>query len=372
MEKIFIWGTGTIAEQVLEQCDVFGLYDVMGFIDNNKDKSGEFFHGREIFTADILGERKADRIVILTIHYKEIEKQIRRMFPEITADVEEMNFFYKQNVMKRYRNSRDPQIVGILERLENHDLHVFNYEFMKKYEEMCFQIEFDALCGMYFANHKGKRLYFSKSLKSREEATEYYRGILMEQDQKSPHKYIEEEFDIEKDDVVIDVGAAEGNFSLQVIDRVSKLYIIEADVGWIEALRVTFRDYMDKVVIFNKFITSLDSGKYATLDALIEEPVNFIKMDIEGNEWDALQGAGTLIDRSENLKCAVCAYHGDFDEILIRDILGKYGMDISTTQGYMWYPDTNRQTYVSTRLCRGIVRGIKNKSNREGKPEWED
>ena len=73
-----------------------------------------------------------------------------------------------------------------------------------------------------------------------------------------------------------------------------------------------------------------------------------------------LAGSGKLIGRSENLKCAVCAYHGDFDEILIKDVLGKYGMDISTTQGYMWYPGTNRQTYVSTRLCRGIVRGIKN------------
>lgn len=56
MEKILIWGTGLIAEQVLTQCDVFGLYDVMGFIDNNADKRGKFFYGKEIFTADILRE----------------------------------------------------------------------------------------------------------------------------------------------------------------------------------------------------------------------------------------------------------------------------------------------------------------------------
>lgn len=359
MEKIFIWGTGTIAEQVLGQCDVFGLYDVMGFIDNSADKSGKFFHGREIFTADILKKREADRVVILTIHYKEIEKQIRRMFPKITAAVEEMNFFYKQSVMKRYRNNPDPEIAGILEHLGKQDLQVFNYGFVKKYEELCFQIEFDEMCGMFFVCHDGKRLYFSRAIKNQEEAANYYRGVLMEQDRESPHKYTDEDFRVENGDVVVDIGVAEGNFSLQVIDRVSRLYIIESDDGWIEALQETFKDYREKVIIIKKFVTSVDGGKYMTLDSLIDEPVNFIKMDIEGNEWDALQGAEKLIDRSGNLKCAVCAYHGDFDEILIRDIFGKYGMDISTTRGYMWYPGTNRQTYVSTRLCRGIVRGIK-------------
>lgn len=359
MEKIFIWGTGTIAEQVLEQCDVFGLYDVMGFIDNSANKNGKTFYGKEIFTADILRKKKPDRIVILTVHYKEIEEQIRREFPGLTVAVEEMNFFYKQSVMKRYWNSRDPEIIEILERLAKHDLQVFNYDFVKKYEEMCFQIDFDMSCGMYFVCHDGKRLYFSREIKNQKEAADYYRGILMEQDRESPHKYTDEDFRVDNGDVVVDIGVAEGNFSLQVIDRVARLYIIESDDGWIEALQETFKDYKEKVIIIKKFVTSVDGGKYVTLDSLIDEPVNFIKMDIEGNEWDALQGAEKLINRSENLKCAVCAYHGDFDEILIRDILGKYGMDISTTQGYMWYPGTNRQTYVSTRLCRGIVRGIK-------------
>lgn len=92
MEKILIWGTGVIAEQVLQQYDVFGLYEVMGFIDNNVEKIGTVFYGKEVFSADILKEVTPDRIVILTVHYKEIEEQIRRELPEITADIEEMNF----------------------------------------------------------------------------------------------------------------------------------------------------------------------------------------------------------------------------------------------------------------------------------------
>ncbi len=354
-----IWGTGLIAEQALGQCDVFGLYDVMGFIDNDAEKNGKTFHGRKVFAADVLKRMTPDRIVILTVHYEEIREQIRREFPEITAVVEKMNFFYKQDVIKRYLGSRDPETVRILEYLRKNDLQVFNYDFVRKYKEMNFDIQFDEACGMYFVYHEGKRLYFERSLKDREQVADYYRGVLMEQDKESPHRYMDEGFHVEEGDVVVDIGVAEGNFSLQVIDRVSKLYIIESDDGWVEALKETFKCYKEKVVIIKKFVTSLDSGKYATLDSLIEEPVDFMKIDIEGNEWDALLGAKKLIGRSENLKCAVCAYHGDFDEILIKDVFGKYGMKVSVTPGYMWYPDTNRQTYVSTRLCRGIVRGIK-------------
>jgi len=360
VEKILIWGTGVIAEQVLRQCDVFGLYDVMGFIDNDVNKIGKNFYGRTVFAVDVLKKMMPDRIVILTVHYEEIKEQIRQEFSEITAAVEEMNFFYKQDVIKRYGGSHDPEIVRILESLEKNDLQVFNYDFVKKYKEMDFDIQLDKACGMYFVYHEGKKLYFARSLKDREQVADYYRGVLMEQDKESPHRYMDGDFCVKEGDVVVDVGVAEGNFSLQVIDQVSKLYIIESDGEWVEALKETFKNYKEKVVIIKKFITSLDSGKYATLDSLIKEPVNFIKMDIEGNEWDALLGAKKLIGQSEDLKCAICTYHGDFDEILIKDVFGKYGMKVSVTPGYMWYPDTNRQTHVSTRLCRGIVRGMKN------------
>lgn len=354
-----IWGTGKFAEEVLRQCDIFGLYDVVGFIDNDIGKNGQIFYGKKIFSPNVLRNNSLDRVVILTFCYEEIIKQIQHEFPEILATVEGMYFFYKQSLIKRYHNSRDPEIVRILEWLKKNNLQVFNYDFAEKYKDMNFNIEFDKICEMYFVYHRGKRLYFAKSLGNRENVLEYYKSILMEQDSESPHRYTDKKFDVLDGDVVVDVGAAEGNFSLQVIDRVSKLYIIEADDGWIAALKETFKRYGDKVTILKSFVTSMNLGKYATLDSLVKKPVNFIKMDIEGNEWDALLGAKELIARSQNVKCAICAYHADYDEILIKDVFKKYGMEASTTAGYMWFPEMVRQTYVSTRLCRGIVRGIK-------------
>lgn len=364
MEKIFIWGTGAISGQALEQCDVFHLYEVLGFIDNDPNKIGKNFYNREIFAPTVLKKIRPDKIVILTAQYEKIKEQIAREFSQMVDIVESMSFFYKQSLMKRYQGSCDPEIVQILDYLQENDLQTFNYEFTKKYKQVDFEIQFDKKCEMYFVYHEGKRLYFSKSLGNRERVADYYRSILIEQDAESPHKYIDEDFCVKDGDVVVDIGAAEGNFSLQVIDRVSKLYIIESDEKWIDALRETFKEYEDKVVIVNKFVSSLDLGEQATLDMLICEPVNFIKMDIEGNEWDALLGAEKLIARSNDLKCAICAYHGDFDEILIKDVFTKYGMESSVTKGYMWFFETVRQTYVSTRLCHGIVRGTKWKSGR--------
>lgn len=126
----------------------------------------------------------------------------------------------------------------------------------------------------------------------------------------------------------------------------------------------TFYNYREKTVIIQNYLTSLDKGKYATLDSLIKDPVNFIKMDIEGNEWDALLGAEKLIKTSENLKCAICVYHSDYDEILVKDVLSKYEMECSVTSGYMWFPFPRRKSYVSTKLCRGIVHGIKGQKHK--------
>ena len=212
---------------------------------------------------------------------------------------------------------------------------------------------------MFYVFHFGKKLYFSKKLDTEEKVLQYYRGLLLEQDQASPHRYCDKTFQVEKGDVVLDVGAAEGNFSLEVLDQAAHIYIIEADINWVEALNQTFRDYKEKVTIIHKYASSEDRGMYATLDQLISQKIDFLKMDIEGFECDALEGARRILSESPGLKCAICAYHSDFDEMLIKKLLEECGMRCSTTPGYMWWDGYGRKNYVSTKLVRGIVRGRK-------------
>lgn len=364
MLKIFLWGTGNIASKVLQDYDVFTKYDVLGFIDNDLCKQSGEIYGRHIYAPEVLLTIKADKIVILTVKYEEIYQQITQVLKIRNIVIEDWRYFQRQfavktGILKRYHNANDLEIRDVLRYIKQNDLEVFNYSFREKYKYLRVSVLFDENCGMFYVIHQGKRMYFTKRLNTANAVADYYKSILVEQDKESPHKYLDEEFAVCQGDVVIDAGVGEGNFALEIIDKVSKIYLIEMDIGWIEALRETFRDYQDKVVIIPKYLTSMNNGNYATLDCLVKEPINLIKMDIEGNEWDALLGAEKLIKRSKKVKCAICSYHTEYDETLIKSVLTEYGLRCTTTHGYMWFPSWTRDGNMSTKLCRGIVRGIR-------------
>ncbi len=359
MQKLLLWGTGKIADEVLTQCRTLDLYEIMGIIDNNPDKSGTMFHNYYVFSPNEISKINPDRIIVLTDAYDAIKLQIQKFFPQFIDRIENKNFFYKESILKKYHNTKDPEIKLVIENIQKYGLEIFNYPFISEYKNISFDIFYDKNAGMYYVFHYGKKLYFSKEYSSEKAVADYYKAILLEQDKRSPHKYLGDDFTVEANAVVIDAGVAEGNFALEVIDRVSKIYLIEADKNWIEALKITFQEYSDKVIIIEAFISSFDEGSFFKLDTLIKDKVNFIKMDIEGNEWDGLLGAKEIISRSENLKLAICSYHSDFDQILIEDFMDDMHISHSTTRGYIWFPLRVRQNYVSTKLNRAIVRGIK-------------
>lgn len=358
---IFIWGTGTVADWIISQCDILEYYNVLGFIDDDIAKVGKKYKNYKIYSPDILEKICPDKIIVLSDFYENIKTQIIKKIPYMKEIIENKYFFHKEILLKRYENTGNEEINTVLEYIKNNDLDVFNYEFKKKYMDLEIRVFFDEIYNLFFVFHENRKLYFAKSYDTKEKVRNYYRTLLVEQDEKSPHRYLTSDFNVKKGDVVVDVGVAEGNFALGIIEEVSKIYLIETDDEWIEAINATFKDYQEKIVIIKKCISSIDMGNYATLDNLINEPINFIKMDIEGDEWDALIGAKKLFERSNNLKCAICAYHQESDEVLLRDILYKYGLSCSTTKGYMWFPYSTRQKILPTKLCRGVVRGEKNK-----------
>lgn len=354
-----LWGTGDIAKKVLSQCQTLNNYDIVGILDNDIKKRGTVFEGYPVYAPLEIDRIHPERIVILTDAYDEIVNQITTENPEFSKCVENKYYFYKQSLLNRYKDTRDPEIHEIIFRIEQNGLDVFNYSFADKYRNFTCQVYFDTIHEMYYVIHCGKRMYFSKKYSSELEVVNYYKSILLEQDENSPHRYLTADFDVLNGDVVVDVGVAEGNFALEIIDKVSKIYLIETDSEWIEALKVTFEDFMDKVVIVKAFISSYDEGDFRTLDSIITEKVNFIKMDIEGNEWDGLRGAKRIINNSNRLKLAICSYHSDFDYALIEKFMEEMSIEHSHTKGYMWFPLTVRQNYVSTSLNRAIIRGIK-------------
>jgi hypothetical protein len=130
--------------------------------------------------------------------------------------------------------------------------------------------------------HHDKKLFFPKTM-SLEQVQNVYRSLIIEQDIRSPHRYLENDYSMLSDKVVLDIGSAEGIFSLDAIEYAKQIYLFESDSRWIEALRATFSPWSNKVTIISKYVGSENNENEITIDYFLSihnHPNLFLKMDI--------------------------------------------------------------------------------------------
>lgn len=357
-DRIYLWGTGYIAEYINQKYgSELKLLNIVGYIDNNIQKVGCTYKEKEVYSPDILKKEKDCKVIILIKNYEEVKEQIQREYPWLIENVEDSYFFEKIGLLKRYQDSEDSEIHKITNRLKEAPLRVFNYDFADKYSEDEINVYFDEKLSLYYVFHEKKKMYFSKQYTNEKAVKEYYQSLIIEQDEDSPHRYLTDSFYVKEGDVVVDGGVAEGNFALSVVENVKKIYLFEPDIEWCEALSHTFEAYKDKVVIVNKAISNFSNGDTQKLDDIIHEKINFIKLDIEGEELYALEGANEIIQKSNDLSCAVCTYHQEFAYDAIYNFLKNRGFTIEHSKGYMWYPENS--CFRMPVLRRGLLRAYK-------------
>ena len=359
MEKVLIWGTGKISRQLVLKGRIDLRYEIAAFVDNNVTQKS--FFGCPVISPDEIHMMSFESIFIATYYYKEIIEQIQNFFPELTEHTYTLQELYKKMIMDKYEKTEEKEIEEVLSYIKKHDLRMFPYEFGDDYREKSVEIKLDSECNLYYVEHNKKKLYFAEYFENEKRVRDYYFSVATEQDIRSPHCYQTESIHVSNGDIVVDAGAAEGLFALDCIDKASKVYIIEADIRWIEALKKTFEPYRDKVIILNVFLTSVDSGRMRTLDSIVKEKIDFLKMDIEGFEWDVLNGAKRIMKVSEKIKCSICTYHRVFDGELIKASLEKYGIKCEYSYGYVWFNPIEGDYWdaVPDTLSRCLVRGFK-------------
>jgi len=231
---------------------------------------------------------------------------------------------------------------AVLEWLKHNTIHAFPYDFTKKYLASDIEIFLDPVLKRKYVMLYNKKMYLPTNMKDTT-IKHYINSIMLEQDDMSPHRYVVEKEHL-KDKVVADMGAAEGNFALSIIDYVKKVYIFECDPKWVEALKLTFKAYISnteeesKVVIVRKFIGDTVNNTHTTLDEYFNnKQIDLIKADIEGSEVPMLKsGKVTLMNKASNV--ILCAYHRASDEKDIKELLGEYGYEYNTSNGYMIFP----------------------------------
>lgn len=195
---------------------------------------------------------------------------------------------------------------------------------------------------MSFVIHNNKKLYFPQKY-SEEDAKRIYLTLLVEEDilgngfkERNFHQYTTETFGVKTDDIVVDVGAGEGLFLLDVVDKIKRGYIIESDKSWIKALEATFEPYKKKITIINKFASNKNSKREITIDNCLEKEFGsiFIKMDIEGWEYLALHGAIKVLKRKEDIRLSCCTYHYHDDARLLESFFNNIGYQTEFSEGY--------------------------------------
>lgn len=257
--------------------------------------------------------------------------------------------------MSYLKDENDKEILQILEWLKKNELDTFPYKWAKKYKKINIEIKQDNnKCNYYL--YKNRRMYLNPSF-SVEQCKEYIKGILLEQDVKSPHRY-NVDISMIKEKIVADIGAAEGFFILDYIKYIKKAYIFECDDEWVKALKLTFKKEIEngKVEVCKKYVDEKNSETSISLDSFFSKKnIDFIKADIEGYEIPMLKGANDVLGKIDNIVIAV--YHRQADEKQIGNILRKFNFRTQVNKGYMFFKlDKNQiQPYVR----RGVMFGEK-------------
>jgi hypothetical protein len=257
----------------------------------------------------------------------------------------ETNKSRRSNLIKNSKliKNKPIEIKEAISFLKNHRFSPLPYFWTLKYDNFTTEIYLDEKFAFHYIIFEGKKLYFPKQY-TQFQILWTMRGILKEQDINSPHCYLTDEFQVEDGSILIDGGVAEGSFSLSNIERIKKLYLIEYQSEWVEALKLTFFPWKDKVEIIGKYLSDSVSENSISVDNFVEIYENekyFVKYDIEGYEMKAFEGMKKFFIEVKNLKISVCTYHHEEDAKNIKKFLTDKGLICKFSNSYIVFVDEN-------------------------------
>lgn len=155
------------------------------------------------------------------------------------------------------------------------------------------------------------------------------------------HQYFDKMISLREDEIFVDAGVLDGSTSIQFAQlcnqKYEKIYLFEAERAFEENIRknISFLPNTElhmkglwnenNVLSFNS--TGNGDGRFAsdgmntmevvTLDDVLQgKKITFLKMDIEGAELEALEGAKATIQQYKP-KLAICIYHKPDDILTI-------------------------------------------------------
>ncbi len=324
---ICIFGAGNIGKGTVDAFEKQGI-EVDFFCDNDASKVGNKYKGIECISLEELKEKKDETLVIIaTRYYKEIYKQLK------CSNFKNLDRIFTNKFFVDDYFFSNPDIDSIKEKMWNL-LDILDDEESKRIasriieEWFTYEYKFGQLDDIYSINQ-----YFCQDL-----------------------------IKLSEEEVFIDGGAYIGDtidgfltncnykfkkiFSFELNERVYKILkdnvnkyepeisenIVLLNSGLSNTESEIFYDDDDEGSSINMDNKGSNKGKTVNIDkALSGERITFIKMDIEGSEVEALEGAKNTIEEYMP-KLAICLYHKPQDlweiPFLIKRLMPKYKLFI--------------------------------------------
>lgn len=321
-KKIWIFGAGT-ARYIVEDIHKFhSTWSVEGVVDNDKDKWGsEYIKGWEVMSPSVLAEKDLSEIVVLicSSHTSQISSQLSAMGIEnYFADV-----WMDNRLRECHQDSPDSNKIRELKNLLSDQKSKDIVDAIVEKRKMG-EIDYSDICE------------FKKS--------EYF---------------LDEFWTPETNEVFIDGGGYTGDtieeFIFWTRGRYKRIYSYEPQEDKYQFIREKLCTYAgnEKIRLFNAGLWSeqtvlgfsagdetisgmiVDNSdsviKTVTIDETVNEPISFVKMDIEGAELEAVKGGRNHI-MADKPKLAIAIYHKLDDlwkiPMLIHELVPEYKMYI--------------------------------------------
>ncbi len=243
-----------------------------------------------------------------------------------------------KNVLYYLKNNNVPATdkQDIIVFLKRNIISVYNYKYTNEYKFRLPIVHCDKENGLkYVITPENRRLYFKRKMSSTK-IIQMYNFLSSELDIRSPHSYFFTKIDTSKPLCVADIGAAEGNFSLKIIDNIETLFLFERNEEWIEALQATFKPWENKVHIINKYVSNKSTTSEISIDSFFEKKsLSLLKMDVEGVELSVLEGAKKTLAQ-QDVQILMCSYHNAEDEIKLSKFVAQYNYISKFSNGYIF------------------------------------
>lgn len=233
----------------------------------------------------------------------------------------------------------------------------------KQYDPNDIVVYKDSQTGLHYVMHENKKLFFKRSCNIKN-IKRSYSDLITEQDKESPHRYTNSSFEVERGNVLFDIGSAEGFFALDNIEKADTIVLFENNPEWIEALTATFEPWKKKVVIVPKFVSHRNDKENVSIDTFLLDKKyspNFIKIDVEGAETQVLLGMQVLLRTTSSLKIALASYHLPYDHELFTTMLLDKGFQLTSSKGMMLIRYNEKFfPFQPPYFRKGIIRARKN------------